>query len=57
MQCVYFWLKVMGDEKNEGRILTKLVRHVVGCGKGAWVKNMAKCMGDFGWSRLRESML
>lgn len=57
MQCVYFWLKVMGGEKNEGRILTKLVRHVVGCGKGAWVKNMAKCMGDFGWSRLRESML
>ena len=22
----------------------------MGCGKGAWVKNMAKCVGDFGWS-------
>ena len=24
----------------------------MGCGKGAWVKNIAKCVGDFGWSGL-----
>ena len=37
-------------ELIEGRLLRKIARHSVGCGKGAWVKNMAKCVGDFGWS-------
>ena len=50
MRCVQFWLKVMSTEAYEGRLLRKIARHSVGCGKGAWVKNMAKCVGDFGWS-------
>ena len=50
MRCVRFWLKVMSAEAYEGRLLRKIARHSVGCGKGAWVKNMAKCVGDFGWS-------
>ena len=44
MQCVRFWLKVMSAEAYEGRLLRKIARH------SAWVKNMAKCVGDFGWS-------
>ena len=50
MRCVRFWLKVMSAEVYKGRLLRKIARHSVGCGKGAWVKNMAKCVGDFGWS-------
>ena len=50
MRCVRFWLKVMSAEAYEGRLLRKIARHSVGCGKGAWVKNMAKCVSDFGWS-------
>ena len=30
-------------------MLRKLARQAVGCGKGAWVKNMAKCFVEFGW--------
>ena len=50
MRCVRFWLKVMSAEAYKGRLLRKIARLSVGCGKGAWVKNMAKCVGDFGWS-------
>ena len=50
MRCVRFWLKVMSAKAYEGRLLRKITRHSVGCGKGAWVQNMAKCVGDFGWS-------
>ena len=31
------------------RLLRKLARQAVECGKGAWVKNMDKCFGEFGW--------
>ena len=40
----------MSAEAYKGRLLRKIAIHSVGCGKGAWVKNMAKCVGDFGWS-------
>ena len=40
----------MSAEAYEGRLLRQIARHSVGCGKGAWVKNTAKCVGDFGWS-------
>ena len=33
MRCVRFWLKVMSDEAYEGRLLRKIARHSVGCGK------------------------
>ena len=50
MWCMRFCLKVMSAEAYEGRLMRKITRHSVGCGKGAWVKNMAKCVSDFGWS-------
>ena len=35
----------------EDRLLKKpIAKHAVKCGKGAWITNMAKCVGDFGWS-------
>ena len=37
MWCVQFWLKVMSVEAYKGRLLRKIARHSVGCGKGAWV--------------------
>ena len=33
----------------EGRLLRKLARRAVECSKGVWVKNMAKCVGEFEW--------
>ena len=33
----------------EGRLLRKITRQAVECGKGGWVKNMAKCVGKFEW--------
>ena len=50
MRCVRFRLKAMSAAAYEGRLLKKIARHTMGCGKGAWVKNIAKCVGDFGWS-------
>ena len=49
MRCVKFWLKVMTSRLYEGRLLKKITRQTVECGKGGWIKNMAKCMGDFEW--------
>ena len=47
MRCVKVWLKVMTSRLYEGRLLKKIARQAVECGKGGWIKNMAKCMGDF----------
>ncbi len=33
----------------EGRLLRKIARRAIECGKGIWVKNMAKCVGEFKW--------
>ena len=33
----------------EGRLLRKIARQAIECGKGIWVKNMAKCVGEFEW--------
>ena len=33
----------------EGRLLKKIARQAVECGKVVWIRNMAKCMGDFEW--------
>ena len=33
----------------EGRILKRIARQAVECGKGVWIGNMVKCVGDFGW--------
>ena len=49
MRCVKFWLKVLNSERYEGRLLRKIARQAVECGKGVWVKNLAKCIGDFKW--------
>ena len=49
MHRVRFWLKVLTSEMYEGRLLRKLARQAVECGKGAWVKTMAKCFVAFGW--------
>ena len=49
MRCVKFWLKVVTSRLYEGRILKKIARQAVECGKGVWIGNMAKCVGDFGW--------
>ena len=49
MRCVTFWLKVLNNEMYEGRLLRKLVRRAVECSNGVWVKNMAKCVGEFEW--------
>ena len=49
MHCVKFWLKVLTSRLYEGRLLKKIARRAVECGKGVWIKNMAKCVGDFEW--------
>ena len=49
MRCVKFWLKVLTSERYEGRLLRKIARQAMQCGKGVWVKNLAKCIGDFEW--------
>ena len=49
MRCVKFWLKVLTSRLYEGRILKKIARQAVECGKGVWIGNMTKCVGDFGW--------
>ena len=49
MRCVRFWLKVLTSEMYKGRLLRKIARQAVECGKGIWVKNMAKCFVEFGW--------
>ena len=48
MHCVRFLLKVLTSEMYERKLLRKLARQAVECGKGAWVKNMAKCVVEFG---------
>ena len=48
MYCVRFWLKVLTGEMYERRLLRKLARQAVECGKGVWVKNMAKCLLSLG---------
>ena len=48
MHCVKFWLKVSNNEMYEGRLLRKIARRAIECGKGK-VKNMAKCVGEFEW--------
>ena len=50
MRCVRFWLKVLGAKEYEGKLLKRIIRQAVECGKGGWVKNMARCTDDFGWS-------
>ena len=53
MRCVKFWLKVLTSERYEGRLLRKIARQAVECGKGVWVKNLAKCIGEFEWQGMR----
>ena len=33
----------------EGRLLRKIARQAIECSKGIWVKNTAKCVGEFEW--------
>ena len=33
----------------DGRLLRKIARRAIECGKGIWVKNMANCVGEFEW--------
>ena len=47
IRCVKFWLKVVNNEMYEQRLLRKIARRAVECGKGVWMKNMAKCVGEF----------
>ena len=46
MHCVKSWLKVLTSRLYELRLLKKIARQAVECGKGVWIKNMAKCVGD-----------
>ncbi len=39
----------MNNEMYEGRLLRKIARRAIECSKGIWVKNMAKCVGEFEW--------
>ena len=39
MRCVKFWLKVLNNEMYEGRLLRKIARQEVECGKGVWVQS------------------
>ena len=48
MRCVKFWLKVLNNEIYEGRLLRKIARQAIECGKRIWVKSM-KCVGEFEW--------
>ena len=57
IRCVRFWLKVLTSEMYEGRLLRKLARQAVECGKGAWVKNMAKCCVEFGWQGMEADAI
>ena len=36
MLCVKFWLKVLNNEMHEGRLLRKIARRAIECGKGIW---------------------
>ena len=36
-------------ERYEGRLLREIARQAVECGKEVWVKNTAKCIGEFEW--------
>ena len=40
-------MKILTNEVYEGRLLRKVAREAVKCGKEVWIKNMAKCMRDF----------
>ena len=55
MRCVKFWLKVLNNEMYEGRLLRKIARRAIECGKGIWVKNMAKCVGA--WRKVRSMLI
>ena len=48
MRCVRFWLKVLTSEMYKGRLLRKIARQAVECGKGIWVKNMANVLLSLG---------
>ena len=37
MRCVRFWLKVLTSEMYKRRLLRKIARQAVECGKGIWV--------------------
>ena len=49
MRCVRSWLKVLTSEMYKRRLLREIARQAVECGKGIWVKNMAKCFVEFRW--------
>ena len=42
MHCMKFWMKILISEVYERRLLRKVAREAVKCGKGVWIKNMAK---------------
>ena len=42
-------MKILTSEVYEGRLLRKVAREAVKCGKGVWIRNMAKCMRGFEW--------
>ena len=59
MHCMRFWMKILTSEVYEGRLLRKVAREAVKCGKGVWIKNMAEWLRDFelqdmGVERLRR---
>ncbi len=33
----------------EGRLLRKVASQAVECGKGSWIRSIARCVGKFGW--------
>ena len=55
MRCVKLWLKVLTSRLYEGRILKKIARQAMECGKGVWIGNMAKCVGGDAIADLTDS--
>ena len=47
MHCMRFWMKILTSEVYERRLLRKVAREAVKCGKGVWIKNMVICKRDF----------
>ena len=37
MHCMRFWMKILTSEVYEGRLLRKVAREAVKCGKGVWI--------------------
>ena len=49
VRCMQFWFKVLISKVYEGRLLKKVASQAVECKKGSWMRNIGRCVGNFGW--------